>query len=84
MLWLLLCLCTFGIYILWWTYSRAETVYREVGGRTDNDRINGLRPDGFVATQWSVGNGRGLRQSPVSRVKADRGTCRYVWRGYEI
>lgn len=33
LIWFLLCLCTFGIYTLWWTYSRAETVYREVASR---------------------------------------------------
>ena len=36
-IWLLLCLCTFGIYTLWWTYSRAETVYREVTNRAGTD-----------------------------------------------
>ena len=37
LIWLLLCLCTFGIYTLWWTYSRAETVYREVTNRAGTD-----------------------------------------------
>ncbi len=26
LIWLLLCVVTFEIYTLWWTYSRAETV----------------------------------------------------------
>jgi uncharacterized membrane protein YjgN (DUF898 family) len=32
LVWLLLSIVTFGIYTLWWQYSRTETVYRR-GGR---------------------------------------------------